>query len=1186
MAQLQIRTLVASCFKASGLQGQLEIQTDVAIPDPAPADFEIELKVYNAIPDVDFLITGFTWALTATDEYTGTKVFPYTTLAPTTPLVLLVVPLANSQIGDNDKVTFEIIDNGLYTVDPTYDDVTFTVTGNTRSIVLAPPQLEVVNDIKAENENWIHAVLINETAGDLEVVSIDIPDDSGVGNFTYFVDSGANTWNTFISGSSGVVIGAGLGLKILIKMDGPAALDFSTYHLYTKHKEAYIDTSTYYEAAWGFAGITEIGALTDCASACVDVELLSFTWMDGSTKGPYASVTDAIDLGSFSGTNLSETYVDIDVKITNNCTGACVNQANGYLRIGDLESGWYSIFGSDNDSSVVIQTAVPTVDSGFVLASGANTTITLRITTVTADGAYRLVSDILKRDCIGPAITLPNTRTSSDILTVGITDYQLATETGTALNLIDIAGTSQGNTGVWASQTSSYTYAAKSVVGASRTGYVFTAIATKTHYVTIHWSLGSEITASERDLSYYINGAWVGILSINTNPHSGRAYLELALTAGDELALAVYTDITEVISDSIGVAISYQPQDAAPDICTMGTVDIAWDVVTADMEIYPIRPEASSKVGEQETLTITLTNNGNFTETITGITIDPALASDLSIYFPSEIEIGPGLSHDFDFAFLPSSIYTASTGLITFTQEVDGDIVSTVVLTGTASTVLCTISTYQNNYAFAVDLDSQLLTSDVTFNTADNFGRIRITSPSTQITFPDGTGSYTANYYDVNVNAGTSVPIPMAILVPSPCPAPPSSNITLSWDLYDDNNVSLCSGEVLTRTAVGCPDTETQCPVQFQQTNVVESELGPSDTGEITIDIQLNESPSITGEAVYEFTLPVGELLLDWVNPQTVVAGISWDLSRIASDPKKLTVTVADSCTAESFPLILEYAIPADETTKDYESMVAMVVTFANVSYVCDTSQVSYVTLSISSTATAGGFAASLSLSDNDLCATINMVDGSNYGADGNHDALDFDLYREIVITIPNGSEYILSSLTADNGELITPASGLVYSFEGNISVGGIYSIALYTVPTHQVGGSYNEDDCVVIADGDDVKFFKSLQDSNTDTPNVTPGWEDWWVELDDRTDVTSGYTNTALYTQICEITQIKLDLQETLFCAGQSQCADYDFCFMSYEAIKMYETLISEAVNYNWYDKAVLLYNDAKTISDKTTNC
>jgi hypothetical protein len=1184
--ELSIRSTSALSNKAEGVVGNVTIYADRSFADPSPSTLDITLQVRGYVPGVDFLLSNsnvgtvdnFTWTEVSDGVWDGIQTIPYTSLNPSNPMVIYVIPLALSQIG-NVVGVIELVATAIYDVSIAEYEIIYVIEGNPDVVVMSPGKVLFNNAIKFNNQNWALVTLYNNSGDDYELTEFRFPSDA-LGLATYFYDD-SGTWTAFSNGNTELTIASATSQRMLIKLTPTAALDISDWYLKTTVEDQTTDPDTVLESVWGVDGFTEVDTLDDCAHSCIDVDIQSLTWIDGTVIAEVVDVDAAVDLGNVIDSEITNAYADVVLRINNNCTHSCDNgDTSGSVRIGDLMSGWYPFIESTEDATVSLTTTVPVSDSGFEIAPAGYLDLTYRITADTGLGVHGVVIKIATLLCTGAAANTPTPFNNANVIVeAALPEEYVSATSGTDFCLISLTEVLQGNTvSSIQSKTTDYT-SGKWVGSESRTGYVFVAPATKTYYFKVCRSCADAVGSSEREISYYKNGAFSAIITENQYAHTGYTEFSLALTSGDEVAFGAYIDNTYGITNSFSVTVSDQNPSTMPILCNSATIDLGWTVISESVTAYPISATKSAVIGTSEAVSITLTNAGTASETIEDITISAGLVAELTTYFPEDVVIAPEASYTFNFVYTPVSEYATKSGTITFVKAKGSSVVVPIVLTAVAQSVPCYIAPENVSYNFEVESGVAYSSSEIIFFSSTNSGKLKIVSPNSILKFPKD--SELLNYYEVEVVPMKSYPIPISI-VTTTAPAP----FNLTWTLYEGGTGSvLCTDDIAVNIVVA-PSLSTACPLYFQTLNHVESSLHPDSTGTITINFKTQTGFRTVGDTVITFKLPVGDPNLEWNATQLVDTDLTWT----EVDAETLQVEVSEDYDKLAIPVVLDYAIASDQVTEDISSSLTATAVFTNANYDCDDNNLyCIITLEVESDITSGGFGADVAASDNVLCSTINVLDGSNYGTGNNHARSDFTLLRQIEITLPSGNIYTLSSVGEPDESIGAPANTATDIFTVDITTGGLYKIVLYSIPTYNELSvlAYAVDDHVVVGDVDDYVIYKLIDgDGIGIVPGSTPGWENSWEIVDSLEDVGTPYVSDASYVQMCDITAQRLQLQEQIFCSSSAPCQNYDTCFKYYSQLRMFERLITEA-NYNqFYDRLAQIYVLATEVVRKSGNC
>lgn len=198
-----------------------------------------------------------------------------------------------------------------------------------------------------------------------------------------------------------------------------------------------------------------------------------------------------------------------------------------------------------------------------------------------------------------------------------------------------------------------------------------------------------------------------------------------------------------------------------------------------------------------------------------------------------------------------------------------------------------------------------------------------------------------------------------------------------------------------------------------------------------------------------------------------------------------------------------------------------------------------------------------LSFGEGQECVTIELNDESLFGYTPGHAQANFDLYRKVLVTLPDGSQQTLSSVVPYN-ILINPASinPLQPFTTFPVSQGGFYDFLLINVPTFNSIITYNgTTDCVCLLDsGGNLRFFQSIASAPGYTPLVTAGWHNYWIEISEG-NLDEKYSDTKTYTNFCFLDDCINEYRNRLYCSVKDFC-NVNIC--DNECIQNYLYLIS----------------------------
>ena len=189
-------------------------------------------------------------------------------------------------------------------------------------------------------------------------------------------------------------------------------------------------------------------------------------------------------------------------------------------------------------------------------------------------------------------------------------------------------------------------------------------------------------------------------------------------------------------------------------------------------------------------------------------------------------------------------------------------------------------------------------------------------------------------------------------------------------------------------------------------------------------------------------------------------------------------------------------------------------------------------------------------------CVEIQLNDSSLFGYTPGHSQSDFNLYRKVTVTLPDGNQQFLSSVVPYD-ILINPASvnPLAPFTTFPVSQGGYYEFTMCNVPTFRTDIAYQVDDCVCLIDGTGaIRFFQCIQSRSGITPLVTGGWQNYWTEVSEN-NLDEKYCDTQSYSNFCFLDDCINEYRNRLYCSIKEFC-NVNIC--DNECIQNYLYLIS----------------------------
>lgn len=197
-----------------------------------------------------------------------------------------------------------------------------------------------------------------------------------------------------------------------------------------------------------------------------------------------------------------------------------------------------------------------------------------------------------------------------------------------------------------------------------------------------------------------------------------------------------------------------------------------------------------------------------------------------------------------------------------------------------------------------------------------------------------------------------------------------------------------------------------------------------------------------------------------------------------------------------------------------------------------------------------------LDFAEGQECVTIQLNDSSLFGYTPGHSQSDFNLYRKVTVTLPDGNQQFLSSVVPYD-ILINPASvnPLAPFTTFPVSQGGFYEFTMCNVPTFRTDIAYQVDDCVCLIDGTGaIRFFQCILSRSGFTPLVTGGWQNYWVEVTENS-LDEKYCDTQTYSNFCFLDACIDEYRNRLYCSVKDFC-NVNIC--DNECIQNYLYLLS----------------------------
>jgi len=1173
---LSLSSTILTMSNLSMNSANLIVSTDGVLTSP-PSIYTLKIRAAGMVPDRDFTIAGFTYTEISLGIWDCTRAFDFDELTTLNPIVLTVEPVRSSQIGDWTGL-FTLLPN-TYTVDAANDEVTLTLQGNSDDVILAVPFIKFDSKLNVGvKANHINRIVNNSGATTTVNEIVVLPDT--IGAFTVYYNL-AGVWTEFISGVTELAILDTEDLEILIQCDSANIADLSTRALQLGYTPGVVQYYSY----WRFDALQEIEEVAAVTSD-LSVAVLDFTWINGEAVSVAGSCPGTQTLDTLCGCETAT--AEIQVQITNNAAHSCPDGDTGMVRLGDMIHGWYPFLSDDDSSGVVIAFPAVATDADYVLMPAESKTITLTVTCSTTAGLHQFILDINRKLC----------ENAADIAVATYGNGSVIVETAALVPVSDtndffaltLDAVIQGDAALVSTQNVDFVWAAHSVTETLSTS-VIEVPATGDYTFLLSLQIPDDITSTVRQYAIFVNGVANTTFLDSLYNYGGTISETLSLTIGDLVSFGVFHDdamSAHTLFETMSVTVYREPWASLPIVENVCQITMQWVVrndvtsVTPDTVI-----DLEKNVGTSTNQIVTIGNGGTSSIILTGVTIPSNLANaGLQVYFPIAQTIAVGRTHQIQFTYSPLTVVTAISGIVTIQMDCGDDLQVPFLLTSHANVETCQIVPTQNQYFVEVPLNTATQFADtIQLNTGSNYGTLELTkgSGADNVSFGESPfGNETIYRTFVNEFQLLSVPVTVSV-TGTALPDPSVVNAVINWVLRNDENVIICSGSLTLTYTLTLASTPV-CPVSWLSDLLSAYDLRPSDSGELIAYVDIDREPSEVSEFELTFALPTGEDVVTF-QTQPVLAGITWDETHISENPAYLIATVDTEVFADQqIPVKLTYIIPGDISQSPVNSTLTLTSTFANPAFTCSP-QVATIYLSVELTGTAGGYETTCRVATAVDCQTANVYDESNYGADANHDLADFTLYRKITVHKPNGQDYVMSTHQVYD-ELIEPASSNVLAYPITVTSGGIYTVTLESAPAYNIAGAYLQDDCVVMASGSSVVFYKSLVNNNLGIePGTGVNWESNWELIEE---LPSTYTNIQYYVQFCDLTSCQRDLERTVFCNIKNLCDNMicnNKCFQAYLKLKVVIRSLSEAQTLQWYDKMVELYNLAKSLCDCSTN-
>lgn len=175
--------------------------------------------------------------------------------------------------------------------------------------------------------------------------------------------------------------------------------------------------------------------------------------------------------------------------------------------------------------------------------------------------------------------------------------------------------------------------------------------------------------------------------------------------------------------------------------------------------------------------------------------------------------------------------------------------------------------------------------------------------------------------------------------------------------------------------------------------------------------------------------------------------------------------------------------------------------------------------------------------------STISVIDYSNYSTntESGHAQASFSVYRKLKITLPDGTNYLFSSVGDGDAITVVPSSSSLPITDNytNTAGDGIYTATLYCVPTWSASGVYTVANQVHVYYNS--KIYKLLVNSTNNQPDISTTQ---WVEVTDLNLLPTKYRAEEKFAVTCGIKLCHAQkVAEALCSECYTVCNPLDFC-------------------------------------------
>lgn len=180
----------------------------------------------------------------------------------------------------------------------------------------------------------------------------------------------------------------------------------------------------------------------------------------------------------------------------------------------------------------------------------------------------------------------------------------------------------------------------------------------------------------------------------------------------------------------------------------------------------------------------------------------------------------------------------------------------------------------------------------------------------------------------------------------------------------------------------------------------------------------------------------------------------------------------------------------------------------------------------------------------------MSVADYSNYGTstEPGHLQINFNAFRVIKFTLPDGSTYTMSSINTGDQSIYPPYYNsqaltlpITDIWQNYTSGDGVYSVSLYTVPTWNASVNYQVslNHCVYYGG----KLYQALTNNTGSNPYTHPAV---WEVITSYDSLPSKYTYTQKYAVVCDTKLCFISKMVAALCLSSEVGCNYEKLYLN----------------------------------------